>query len=416
MSDPPPSRRVPFETARLRIARLALEGAHAREAGLRLVTQNAAGALGVERVGMWFFDAHSPRLVCHDLFIASSREHQRNHVLEMALYPAYAKALTERRAIVADDARTHRSTFELTATYLDALGISSMLDAPIIRKGRVVGVICHEHTGPARRWAEKEIDFACSSGDLAALILEQAERVELEAALKERAEERLEAQKLEALGTLARSIAHDFNNVLAVCQTLALELEAGGHEVSPAAVAASLHESVAVGKRLTGQLLGVGNREALPVSTDLRKVIQRLTTPLKALAGAKAGVVVRIETKDVNVSLSEAEVEQILMNLVANARDAIHDRGRVEISLRMPQDGDDVPADLIVLEVSDNGEGMDAWTRAHLFEPYFTTKPQGHGLGLATLYGIVKRAGGTVQVASEPGIGTRFLLALPRRP
>jgi signal transduction histidine kinase len=416
MSDPPPSRRVAFETARLRIARLALEGTHAREAGLRLVTQNAAGALAVERVGVWFFDPQNPRLVCHDLFVASTRDHQRGQVLEMALYPTYTKALSERRAIVADDARTHRSTCELTASYLDSLGISSMLDAPIIRKGRVVGVICHEHTGPARRWAEKEIDFACSSGDLAALILEQAERVELEAALKERAEERLEAQKLEALGRLARSIAHDFNNVLTVCQTLALELEAGGRDISPAAVAASLHESVAVGKRLTGQLLGVGNREALPVSTDLRKVIQRLMTPLKALAGAKAGVVVRIETKDVNVSLSEAEVEQILMNLVANARDAIGDQGRVEISLRLPQEGDDVPADLVVLEVSDNGTGMDARTRAHLFEPYFTTKPHGHGLGLATLYGIVKRAGGTVQVASEPGLGTRFLLALPRQP
>jgi signal transduction histidine kinase len=81
----------------------------------------------------------------------------------------------------------------------------------------------------------------------------------------------------------------------------------------------------------------------------------------------------------------------------------------------MPHDGDDVPPDLVVLEVSDNGTGMDARTRAHLFEPYFTTKPHGHGLGLATLYGIVKRAGGTVQVASEPGLGTRFLLALPRQ-
>jgi signal transduction histidine kinase len=395
---------------------VALEGAHARETGLRLVTKNAAGALGVERVGAWFFDPQSPRLVCHDLFIASTCEHQRGQVLEMGLYPTYAKALTERRAIVADDARTHRVTCELTTTYLDALGITSMLDAPIIRKGRVVGVICHEHTGPVRRWSEKEIDFAGSSGDLVALILEQAERVELEAALKERAEERLEGQKLEALGKLARSIAHDFNNVLAVCQTLALDLESREHAVSPASVASSLHESVAVGKRLTGQLLGVGNREALPLSTDLRKVVQRLTTPLKALAGAKAGVVVRIETKDVNVSLSEAEVEQILMNLVANARDAIRDQGQVEISLRLPRDGDDVPSDLVVLEVSDNGMGMDTRTRAHLFEPYFTTKPHGHGLGLATLYGIVKRAGGTVHVASEPGLGTRFLLALPRRP
>jgi signal transduction histidine kinase len=413
MSDPP-SRRVAFETTRLRLARVALEGAHARDNGIELITRNAADALGVERVGVWFFDPAGSRLVCHDLFTTKTRTHVKGHALDMTRYPTYAKALTERRAIVADDARSHHATRELTATYLTEWGITSMLDAPIIRKGRVMGVICHEHVGPARRWSEKEIDFAGSSGDLAALILEQAERVELEAALKVRTEERLEAHKLEALGMLARSIAHDFNNVLAVCQALACDLEAGDPTISPQEVASSLHESVALGKRLTAQLLGVGNREAPPVSTDLRKVLARLTSPLRALAGAKTEVVVKIATKDVTVPLAEAEVEQILMNLVANARDAIQGRGQVEIKLRTPQEGDDVPADFVVIEVADDGRGMDPHTRAHLFEPYFTTKPNGHGLGLATLYGIVKRAGGTVQVASEAGIGTTFLLALPR--
>jgi signal transduction histidine kinase len=133
------------------------------------------------------------------------------------------------------------------------------------------------------------------------------------------------------------------------------------------------------------------------------------------LAGAKTEVVVNIVAKEAVVALAETEVEQILMNLVANARDAIHERGQIEIRLRVPQEGDDVPADFVVLEAADDGAGMEAHTRAHLFEPYFTTKPHGHGLGLATLYGIVKRAGGTVHVASEPGLGTTFLLAFPRR-
>ena len=413
MSDPP-SRRVAFETTRLRLARIALEGTHARDNGLELITRNAADALGVERVGVWFFDPAGSRLVCQDLFSAKDRSHVKGHVLDMRRYPTYAKALTERRAIVADDARTHHTTSELASTYLAEFGIASMLDAPIIRKGRVVGVICHEHVGSPRRWVDKEIDFAGSSGDLAALILEQAERVELESALKIRTEERLEMNKLEALGTLARSIAHDFNNVLAVCQALACDLEAPDGTVSPKEIATSLHESVALGKRLTAQLIGVGNREAPPVATDLRRVLQRLTSPLKTLAGPKTEVIVKIVAKDVTVRLAEAEIEQILMNLVANARDAIRDRGQVDIKLRPPQEGDDVASDFVVLEVVDDGAGMDPRTRAHLFEPYFTTKPHGHGLGLATLYGIVKRAGGTVQVASEPGFGTTFLIALPR--
>jgi signal transduction histidine kinase len=107
-------------------------------------------------------------------------------------------------------------------------------------------------------------------------------------------------------------------------------------------------------------------------------------------------------------------VERILFNLVANARDAISDTGKVEIVVRQPEPEDELPPDVLVLEVSDDGCGMDARTRAHLFEPYFTTKTQGHGLGLATVYGIVTRAGGSIDVASAVGEGSCFRVVLPR--
>jgi two-component system cell cycle sensor histidine kinase/response regulator CckA len=103
-----------------------------------------------------------------------------------------------------------------------------------------------------------------------------------------------------------------------------------------------------------------------------------------------------------------------LFNLVANARDAVGNGGQVEIVVRRAEPEDDVAPDFVVLEVVDNGCGMDARTRVHLFEPYFTTKSQGHGLGLATVYSLVTRAGGSIDVASSPGEGTTFRVALPR--
>jgi two-component system cell cycle sensor histidine kinase/response regulator CckA len=109
-----------------------------------------------------------------------------------------------------------------------------------------------------------------------------------------------------------------------------------------------------------------------------------------------------------------------VLNLVVNARDAINGSakqpggGLLTISLRDPTPEDDLPPDRVVLEVSDTGAGMDERTKAHLFEPYFTTKPDGSGLGLAIVYGIVKRAGGGVEVASAPAAGSTFRISLPR--
>ena len=104
--------------------------------------------------------------------------------------------------------------------------------------------------------------------------------------------------------------------------------------------------------------------------------------------------------------MARDELEQVILNLVVNARDACRPGGRIEVVVREPVKDDDLPPDRLVLEVIDDGTGMDERTRAHLFEPYFTTKPGGTGLGLAIVYNVARRAGGTVQVASEPGTGS----------
>jgi signal transduction histidine kinase len=407
-------RRTAFETARLKMARVQVDAANAKSTAFRLITQIVAEALAVERSGIWFLEDLDRSLRCADLFIASDKRHEPGGALTSSDYPVYMKALRERRAIVADDALHHEDTRELAESYLVPNGITSMLDAPIIRKGRVIGVVCHEHVGPKRVWTEREIDFAGSAADIAALVLEQADRVELEAALKIRTEERLENQKLDAMSLMARSVAHDLNNVLVACVGVADQLKRGGRADS-AELAESLFAAAEAGKRLSRKLLDVGLREQQTTeSADIGKVLNGLLSTLRSLAGPKIEIIAHVRDRATPVRLSESDLERIFLNLVANARDATSGSGRVDITVRAAEPDDDVAPDFVILEAADNGSGMDARTREHLFEPYFTTKPDGHGLGLPTVYGIVRRGGGTIHVASELRRGSSFRIALPR--
>ncbi|HEU4578606.1 MAG TPA: ATP-binding protein [Polyangiaceae bacterium] len=405
-------RRAAFETARLKLARVRLESGQAVSGGLALLTQTVADAMDVDRVGVWFLEDQDRTLVCREQFIRSGRRHISGTVLRSRDFPNYMRALRERRAIVADDAVRHPITGELADAYLGPNQIASLLDAPIIRQGRVIGVVCHEREDTPRPWSEREVDFAGSVGDLVALLLEQGERVELEAALKIQTEQRLERQKLDALALLARSVAHDLNNVLSVLLVAASEVE----EKGLTEIAQSMSAAVDAGRHLSNQLSDLGARTVKqPGATDVGKLVQQLAGSLRALATPAVRLHVDVRDSDAQALIGEGALERILFNLVANARDAVGESGGdVEVVVRRAEPEDEVPPDFVVLEVVDNGCGMDARTRLHLFEPYFTTKSQGHGLGLATVYGLITRAGGSIDVASQLGHGSTFRIALQR--
>jgi two-component system, cell cycle sensor histidine kinase and response regulator CckA len=419
--------RVAFEPARLRLARVRIRSGEARETGFRLVTQVVAEALHVERVGIWLFEDCDRRLRCQAQFRLAERRFEAGQVLESRHFPRYLAELQHRRALAADDARTHPVTSELNGRYLQPAGIVSMLDAPIIRDGRVVGVVCHEAV-VAHPWAQAEIDFAGSAADLVALVMEQAARVQLEAVLKLRSEHRLERQKMEALAHMGQAVAHDLNNLLMVVLSTADECRRSDCPTC-AASAQVLRNAGEVGQRLVKRLYEVGGgpggaRPQAPVAAGA--VLRGLAPALRTLAGHNIDVTLDVRTA-AQVHLPQHELEQVILNLVVNARDAINARvareagtnhanhgGQLTVSLWEPCPEDRLPLERVVLEVSDTGAGMDARTRAHLFEPYFTTKPDGKGLGLAIVHGIVKRAGGAVDVASALGVGSTFRVTLPR--
>jgi signal transduction histidine kinase len=226
------------------------------------------------------------------------------------------------------------------------------------------------------------------------------------------AEEQLrQSQKMEAIGQLAGGVAHDFNNLLLAIRgytDLALDdLEPG----SSGARADLLHiqDATSRGEELTRRLLAFSRKQVLrPTVFDLNATVDELIPILRRLIGGHIRIECELEPPEVEVRADEIQVEQVLMNLALNARDAMPDGGTLTI-VTAREDGH------AVVTVRDTGHGMDEATLEHVFEPFFTTKEEGKGtgLGLATVYGIVTQSGGTVAVESEPGRGTAFTIRLP---
>lgn len=239
-------------------------------------------------------------------------------------------------------------------------------------------------------------------------------------------EQLLQAQKLESVGRLAGGVAHDFNNLLTAVLGYGQLLQEE-FDLEPEAQEYLNNITLAAdqGAHLTGQLLAFARRQVIaPKIVDLNTLLFSLDKMLRRLIGEHIELVM-LPGKDLHsVRVDPGQFEQILINLVINARDAMSDGGKITIeTYTATLDVDHnhyheevAPGAYAVLAVSDTGSGIEETVRLHIFEPFFTTKEKGRGtgLGLATVYGIVKQAGGHIWLYSEPGEGTIFTIYLPR--
>ena len=235
-----------------------------------------------------------------------------------------------------------------------------------------------------------------------------------------------QAQKMEAVGHLAGGVAHNFNNLLTVMTgRLSLGLEALEPEHRARPQLERVRTAIERATHLTQQILAFGRKQVLrPSAIDLNEVIAGMHTLLSPLIGEDVELVVVSAAGLGLAKVDRAQMEQVLMNLAVNARDAMPGGGRLVITTaNVALDGtrasalDAVgPGECVAVSVRDTGHGMDAATQARIFEPFFTTKEvgKGTGLGLATVHGIVSQSGGCVVVQSEIGRGTTFTIYLPR--
>jgi PAS domain S-box-containing protein len=235
-----------------------------------------------------------------------------------------------------------------------------------------------------------------------------------------------QAQKMEAIGQLSGGIAHDFNNLLNVIIGYSEIIEESLPKSDP------LHKKCGEIKKagqsaasLTRQLLAFSRQQVLePKILDVNTIVLRVEEMLRHLIGEHIALRTELDPKLGRVKADQGQIEQVIMNLVVNARDAMPQGGRLTIetanvdldedysSQHVPQ----LPGPFVLLTVSDTGIGMDAGTQSRIFEPFFTTKDvgKGTGLGLSTVYGVVRQSRGHIWVYSEPGLGTAFKIYLPR--
>jgi signal transduction histidine kinase len=246
-------------------------------------------------------------------------------------------------------------------------------------------------------------------------------------ARKQELEEQLrQSQKMEALGRLAGGVAHDFNNLLTVIKGHS-ELILGGSALAASTLASGqqIRKAADRAATLTRQMLAFSRKQALqPKVLDVSVVVEDVGKFLRRLIPEDVEVIFQSDESLGRVKADASQLEQVLLNLTVNARDAMPQGGKLTIETRnVTMDAELArtrpsvqPGDYVKLEVSDTGTGMDAETKAHIFEPFFTTKEpgKGTGLGLATVYGVVKQTGGFIWVDTTLGLGSRFEIYLPR--
>jgi len=246
-----------------------------------------------------------------------------------------------------------------------------------------------------------------------------SDRVKLEEQLRQ-------AQKMEAVGRLAGGIAHDFNNLLTAIRGNA-ELMSHRLKKDPA-MAAEVDEILHAADRaasLTRQLLAFSRKQVLqPVALDMNETVGGVSRMARRIIGTHVQLRLELSPSISQVLADPAQVEQVLLNLIVNARDAMPSGGTITVhtaNMKLDADAPEIlqagiaPGSFVMLAVNDDGIGMDQATQARIFEPFFTTKEPGRGtgLGLSTVYGIVRQTGGAITVESERGKGASFRVYLP---
>ena len=410
--------RQAFKAVTLRLARERVTETRPIRDVLTVVTEIAAAALKVTRVSVWFFVDEPRSIRCDYLHQPDRGDISEGAILYARDFPVYFSVLERSRVVRFVDRDGDPMSEEFRASYLAPLGITAMLDAPILQGGEIIGIVCHEHVGSARDWTDPECEFAASVGDIVARLYSEAERLRAESALEAHQARLAELQQFGEVGRLAAGVAHDFNNVLnAIFGYIDLIAEAAGGNPEVNRLAAELASIADRGRELTHKLMTIGRVDAQrPRVVSPTDLLNEALPLLRGAAGPRVRVETHVPSSVSRIFIDPTQLERAAVNLVVNARDAMPAGGVVTVDLREESVGrtPDRQSTFVVLEVSDTGVGMDTETRERMFETFFSTKgKQGRGLGMSIVNQIITLAGGFIQVDSYLGKGTSVRLYLP---
>jgi len=409
-----------FDDARLRLSKLHVNSPDSFRQSFQNFAEIVTETLQIDRFGIWLYIEEGRAIRCHYLYQVSKNEIFEGAILHQKDFPGYFQALQRQGIIPISTSGSKQIADQLYESYMKPLGITALLDVPLFRGGKVVGVVCHEHIESSREWTTEECNFSTSVSEIISRLFEEADRLKAETSIHSYQHHFMEIQRMEALGHLAAGVAHDFRNILTViigqCEYIC-----DTPELPPNVCDAvnDILDAAQRGESLTSELLTFGKQSPdAPQVLDLCVVVGQLRNMLQLAIGRAIDLHVAFKQPLSRVFLDPAQLERALMNLVMNSRDAITDhRGSITITLEDLKvvGGEGDGGTYVCLSVQDSGAGMDEQTRAKIFDPFFSTKgDKGTGLGLAIVYQIISRAGGFIDAQSRQGQGTTVNLYLPR--
>ncbi len=392
-----------------------------QQAGLaelvRDIVEVAAKTLGVQRASIWVLGQDERTLVCRECFELDASVHSSGATLTAEDCPHFFAEIATGAMLSVEDVNEDDLAREFAYARLRGPD-GAMLNAPIHVSGSVAGIFCAEHAGSPRRWKTDEETFAISAANMISLLFSEEQRQQVEEKLSR-------SQKMEAIGQLAGGVAHDFNNILAA-MIMQIELIRMNKD-HPTRVVEGLEEMQSSAERATGltrQLLLFGSKQIMqPQNLDLNAAVAHVVRMLERIIGEHVVLQLQLHPSPLPVEADAGMLDQVLVNLAVNARDAMPDGGQLVIETAdvtvndalSDYQPDASPGRYARLSVRDTGVGIPADILPRILDPFFTTKEpgKGTGLGLASVFGIVKQHQGCINVQSEVGIGTTFKILLP---